>query len=286
MFGKLISAIPTPFDKDDYIDTLTLEQFLKSLANSGSDAIVAAGSTGEGTSLSLEERLYLFELCKKLAPKGLKVIGNVGTNNTNQTINLICMADFLDIDGYLCIVPYYVLPTQDGIYEHFKAIAKSTSKPIIIYNCPKRCGVEISFETIIKLHNECSNIVGIKHSSNDLTLIRKIKEKLPEFQVFIGNDEMLVEGIKNGADGVISVASNIIGNEVKLIMEEIFKDELDNDLLMYYKNFVNLLNIETNPISLKYILSKKYINFRNLRLPLTKLSKNKCNTIDKFFELN
>ena len=134
MFGKVISAIPTPFDKEDNIDTLTLEQYLINIANSGSSAIVAGGSTGEGTSLSLEERLYLFELCKRLAPSGLKVIGNIGTNNTNQTINLVCMADFLDLDGYLCIVPYYVLPTQEGIFQHFKAIADATDKPIIIYS--------------------------------------------------------------------------------------------------------------------------------------------------------
>ena len=133
MFGKVISAIPSPFDKEDNIDTLTLEQYLINIANSGSSAIVVGGSTGEGTSLSLEERLYLFELCKKLAPSSLKVIANIGTNNTNQTINLVCMADFLDLDGYLCVVPYYVLPTQDGIFEHFKAIADATDKPIIIY---------------------------------------------------------------------------------------------------------------------------------------------------------
>ena len=286
MFGKVISAIPTPFDKDDNIDTLTLEQYLKNIASSGSDAIVAGGTTGEGTSLSLEERLYLFELCKKLAPSDLKVIANIGTNNTNQTINLVCMADFLDLDGYLCVVPYYVLPTQDGIYQHFKAIADATDKPIILYNCPKRCGCEIELNTILRLVKECPNIIGIKHSSNNMEMIKDLKLLIPDFLVYIGNDECLLEGLENGADGVISVVSNLIGMDVKEIIDNHVKDVIDDSLNEYYMIMVDLLKTSTNPIPLKYILSKKYSNFRNLRLPLTKLDYSSKEKIDKILGLN
>ena len=286
MFGKVISAIPTPFDKEDNIDTLTLEQYLINIANSGSSAIVAGGSTGEGTSLSLEERLYLFELCKRLAPSGLKVIGNIGTNNTNQTINLVCMADFLDLDGYLCIVPYYVLPTQEGIFQHFKAIADATDKPIIIYNCPKRCGCEINPETILRLVKECPNIIGLKHASNDTDYIKIVRKLIPDLLIYVGNDEVLLEGLEKGADGIISVVSNLIGMDVNEIIENHQKQVKDESLIEYYNIMVELLKCSTNPIPLKYILSKKYSNFKHLRLPLTKLDYDLRNKIDKILGLN
>jgi len=286
MFGKIISAIPTPFDKDDNIDTLTLEQYLKNIALSGSSAIVAGGSTGEGTSLSLEERLYLFELCKKLAPNNLKVIANIGTNNTNQTINLVCMADFLDLDGYLCVVPYYVLPTQEGIFQHFKAIAEATDKPIIIYNCPNRCGVEISPQTVLRLVKECPNIIGIKHASKNVNYIEELRSLIPDFYIYVGDDEVLIEGLDKGADGVISVVSNLIGMDVKEIIENHEKEVKDESLIEYYKIMVELLKTSSNPIPLKYILSKKYSNFKNLRLPLTNLDVDSKNKIDKILGLN
>lgn len=286
MFGKVISAIPSPFDKEDNIDTLTLEQYLINIANSGSSAIVVGGSTGEGTSLSLEERLYLFELCKKLAPSSLKVIANIGTNNTNQTINLVCMADFLDLDGYLCVVPYYVLPTQDGIFEHFKAIADATDKPIIIYNCPNRCGVNIEPNTVLRIVKECPNVIGIKHASKDVDYIKEIRTLIPDFLIYVGDDEVLLEGLENGADGTISVVSNLIGMDVKEIIENFEKNVIDESLIEYYKIMVELLKCSTNPIPLKYILSKKYSNFKHLRLPLTKLDQNSKQKIDKILGLN
>ena len=286
MFGKVISAIPTPFDKEDNIDTLTLEQYLINIANSGSSAIVAGGSTGEGTSLSLEERLYLFELCKRLAPTGLKVIGNIGTNNTNQTINLVCMADFLDLDGYLCIVPYYVLPTQEGIFQHFKAIAEATDKPIIIYNCPKRCGCEIEPNTILRLVKECPNIIGLKHASNNTDYIKEVRTLIPDLLIYVGNDDVLLEGLEKGADGTISVVSNLIGMDVNEIIENHQKQVKDESLIEYYDIMVELLKCSTNPIPLKYILSKKYSNFKHLRLPLTKLDYDLRNKIDKILGLN
>ena len=286
MFGKVISAIPTPFDKEDNIDTLTLEQYLINIANSGSSAIVAGGSTGEGTSLSLEERLYLFELCKRLAPTGLKVIGNIGTNNTNQTINLVCMADFLDLDGYLCIVPYYVLPTQEGIFQHFKAIAEATDKPIIIYNCPKRCGCEIEPNTILRLVKECPNIIGLKHASNNTDYIKEVRTLIPDLLIYVGNDDVLLEGLEKGADGTISVVSNLIGMDVNEIIENHQKQVKDESLIEYYDIMVELLKCSTNPIPLKYILSKKYSNFKHLRLPLTKLDYDLRNKIDRILGLN
>lgn len=281
MFGELISAIPTPFDQDNNIDTLTLEQFLKSVAAGGSDSIVAAGTTGEGTSLTLEERLYLFELCKKLAPKYLKVIGNVGTNNTIQTQNLICMADFLDLDGYMCAIPYYVKPTQEGIYQHFKSIASVTDKPIIIYNCPSRCGCSIEVETILRIVEECPNIIGIKHASNDLDFIRQLKKMLPDFKVYIGDDKMLIGGLRAGADGIISVTANVFGRDVLEVIENFRNNVEDANLIDYVDLLSQMMFLQTNPIPIKYILSKKYTNFKNLRLPLTPLDKEYQNYIDQ-----
>lgn len=281
MFGKLISAIPTPFDQDNNIDTLTLEQFIKGVASGGSDAIVAAGTTGEGTSLSLEERLYLFELCKKLSPKYLKVIGNTGTNNTRQTQDLVCMADFLDLDGYMCVVPYYVKPTQEGIYQHFKAIATVTDKPIIIYNCPGRCGVGIAVQTVVKLARDCPNIIAIKHASQDMVFIKELRQALPHFTIYIGDDKMLLSGLRAGADGIISVTSNIFGRDVLEIIENHQNNIEDTNLIDFVDLMSELLFIETNPIPIKYILSKKYSSFKNLRLPLTPLESEHQRYIDK-----
>ncbi len=284
MFGQLISAIPTPFDQDNNIDTLTLEQFLKNVAAGGSDAIVAAGTTGEGTSLSLEERLYLFELCKKLSPQHLKVIGNIGTNNTSQTQDLICMADFLDLDGYMCIVPYYVKPTQEGIFMHFKAIATVTDKPIIIYNCPDRCGVGIEVETVVRLAKECPNIVAIKHASTDMNFVRKLRFLLPDFTIYCGDDRMLIPSLRAGANGIVSVAANVFGRDILEVIEN-YHDQTEDPNLIDFVDFMSeLMFVETNPIPLKYILSKKYGNFKNVRLPLTQLSQEHKNYIDRFIE--
>ena len=283
MFGKIISAVVTPFNEDYSIDYDSFLKILNHLVNTHSDAIVVAGTTGEGPTLSINEKLNLIKFAKDHLPKKIKVIVGIGSNNTQETIKTIKKFNKTNVDGYLIVTPYYNKPSQEGIYTHFKMIDKVSIKPIIIYNVYSRCGVETSFNTIIRLYHDCNNIVGLKHASSNISLISSLKKEMPNFLVYGGEDRYILDVFKNKGDGIISVITNYYGNEVYELIKD-YENNFENiTLYEYIQMLAEIAFIESSPAPIKYILSKHNLLINQLRLPLVPLSSPFKQLIDNIF---
>ena len=284
MFGKIISAVVTPFNEDYSIDYDSFLKILNHLVNTHSDAIVVAGTTGEGPTLSVNEKLNLIKFAKEHLPKKIKVIVGIGSNNTQETIKTIKKFNKTNVDGYLIVTPYYNKPSQEGIYIHFKMIDKVSIKPIIIYNVYSRCGVETSFNTIIRLYHDCNNIVGLKHASSNISLISSLKKEMPNFLVYGGEDRYILDVFKNKGDGIISVITNYYGNEVYELIKD-YENNFENiTLYEYIQMLAEIAFIESSPAPIKYILSKHNLLINQLRLPLVPLSSPFKQLIDNIIE--
>ncbi len=272
MFGKIITAVVTPFDENNNIDFESLKKLLNHLAETHTDSVVIAGTTGEGSTLSLNEKINLFTFAKENLPKRIKVIAAIGTNNTMETIKIVKRVNKINVDGYLIITPYYNKPSQEGIYQHFKAIDSISTKPILVYNVASRCGVEANFQTLIRLYHDCNHIVGLKHASKNITLISSLKKEMPQFLIYGGEDHFILDVLKNGGDGIISVITNYYGNEVYELIQD-FHNGFENMTLYEYTQMIaEIAFIESSPAPIKYILYKHGLILNHLRLPLVPLS--------------
>lgn len=273
LFGT-ITAIVTPFKKNLEIDYTALKNLIDFQIKSKIDAIVVAGTTGEGATLSLTEKTELIkrtvEYCKGRVP----VIAGTGSNNTEDTIKLSMIAQKNGANALLIVAPYYNKPTQSGLYEHYKLIADSVNLPQIIYNVPGRTSVNISAETQVKIAKNCKNVIGTKEASGNLGQMMEIIKNAPlGFNVVSGDDALALPAIALGAKGVVSVISNYapveFGKLIRLALLNKFKEaeKLQYQLL----DLMNLNFIESNPIPVKYILSKMRLIKETYRLPLTQL---------------
>ena len=284
MFGKIISAVVTPFNEDYSIDYDSFLKILNHLVNTHCDSIVVAGTTGVGPTLSINEKLNLIKFAKDHLPKKIKVIVGIGSNNTQETIKTIKKFNKTNVDGYLIVTPYYNKPSQEGIYTHFKMIDKVSIKPIIIYNVYSRCGVETSFNTIIRLYHDCNHIVGLKHASSNISLISSLKKEMPNFLVYGGEDRYILDVFKNKGDGIISVITNYYGNEVYELIKD-YENNFENiTLYEYIQMLAEIAFIESSPAPIKYILSKHNLLINQLRLPLVPLSSPFKQLIDNIIE--
>lgn len=260
---EIFTALITPFNQDHSIDYPGLYRIMDRLINEGNKSFLLCGTTGETSTLKLEERRALVE---KILEKydQIRVMVGICSNSTAEVIRHIDMyKENPRIYAYLVIVPYYIRPNQNGLYKHFDLIATSTNKKIMIYNNPHRCGVSIDVSTVIRLANKHKNIIGMKQCGA-LKDIQEIKEALPQFKVYIGDDHLLLEGLKQRADGIISVTSHL---EYPLI-EEICKNENAFDD-RYLKLISEYIFIEPSPAPIKYILSRLGYIQNILRSPLT-----------------
>ena len=272
MFGKLITAVVTPFDENGNIDYCAFKKILDHLVSTHTDSIVVAGTTGESSTLSANEKINLFIFAKQNVPKRIKIIAGIGSNNTSETIKFVKKVNKTNVDGYLIITPYYNKPSQEGIYQHFKAIDNVSTKPIIIYNVISRCGVEASYQTLIRLYHDCNHIVGLKHASKNISLISSLKKEMPDFLIYGGEDHYILDVFKNNGDGVISVISNYYGNEVYELIND-YENGFENiTLYEYIQMLAEITFIESSPAPIKYILFKHNLLLNNLRLPLVPLS--------------
>lgn len=263
---EIFTALVTPFNADQSIDYPGLYRIMDHLIDQGNKSFLLCGTTGETSTLKLEERRVLVEKILDKYPS-IRVIVGICSNSTSQVIRHIEMyKDHPRIYAFLVIVPYYIKPNQNGIFKHFDLIASSTQKKIMIYNIPSRCGVAIEVNTVIRLANKHKNIIGMKQCG-PLEEIHMIKDALPTFKVYVGDDHLLLEGLKERADGIISVSSHL---DFPLI-EEICKHENIFDD-RYLKLISEYVFIEPSPAPIKYILNQLGYIQNILRSPLTPIS--------------
>lgn len=281
--GRLITAMVTPFDETGEVDYERTKRLALALLKSGSDGLVIAGTTGESPTLSREEKLRLFTEVKSAIGSQGSIIAGCGNNNTRESIRLTMEAEKTGVDAILLVVPSYNKPTQEGLFQHFKAIAESTSLPCILYNVPSRTVTSISVDTVIRL-SQISNIVGIKEASGDLEQTAKIiKDTDKDFIVWSGNDSDTLPIMALGGYGVVSIASHLVGNQIKKMMND-FLEARTQEAAVLHRDLLPLVNalfVISNPIPIKYALNHIGFQVGKPRLPLTEPDENSKVIIEK-----
>ncbi|MBO5384978.1 4-hydroxy-tetrahydrodipicolinate synthase [bacterium] len=273
--GEVITAMVTPMEKSGAIDYDKVESLAKHLIESGSDALLVAGTTGESPTLTNEEEIELVDSVKRAVANKAKIILGAGSNSTESAIEYTKFAQKEGVDAILSVVPYYNKPNQRGMIEHFSAVAEATDLPIILYNIPGRTGVNMLPETVAHLARKYNNIVGVKQSFGDMDQVTELRMLCPEdFVIYSGDDSLTLPMLSLGAHGVISVASHIFGSEIKSMIRNFKSGELiaaRNMQKKLYPAFRKLF-MAPNPTPVKAALSYKgYIN-DYVRKPLVTLT--------------
>ncbi len=273
--GEVITAMITPFNSKREIDYDKAEALAKHLITNGTDAILVAGTTGEGPTLTHEEEFELLSTVKRAVANKAKVIMNAGSNSTDTAVMSAKWAQKEEVDAILSVVPYYNKPSQKGMFEHFSAIAESTNLPIIIYNIPSRTGVNILPETVAELAEKHQNIVAIKQSFGDMDKITEMKLCCPEdFTIYSGDDSLTLPMMSLGARGVVSVASHVFGSQIKSMIRNYKNGEFLPAVNMHKKLYpaFRKLFMAPNPVPVKAVLAHKGIIEDYVRKPLVELN--------------
>ena len=274
MFRGTFTALVTPF-RDDAIDTAAFEKLIEAQIAAGITGIVAVGTTGESPTLSHEEREQVIRLAVTAANKRCQVLAGTGSNATHHAAADTKMAEKLGVDGALLVAPYYNKPSQEGLFRHFKAIAEATSLPIMLYNIPGRCGVDIGPDTVVRLAKECRNITSIKEASGSVERVSELHVRLPEsFTILSGDDSMTLPFMSVGAAGVVSVASNLFPAEVCLLVHAYQTGDVKSAKRLHRKMFPLFkdLFIEPNPVPVKTALGWRGAMSGEVRLPLCEMT--------------
>lgn len=267
-------AIVTPFNEDGSIDFESLGRLLDFHLENKTDAIIIAGTTGEASTMTDEEQIEIVKFTVDKINGRIPVIAGAGSNDTRHGIELSKMCEEVGADGLLQVTPYYNKTSQRGLYKHFEAIANKVSIPIILYDVPGRTGMTIAPETVAELA-KLSNIVGLKDATGDLGYTCKVKSLVPEdFSIYSGNDDVVVPLLSLGGTGVISVWANICPIEVHNMCEYFFKGDIKKayEIQIKYKELIDALFMEPNPIPIKSAMNIMSMNAGNLRLPLYEAS--------------
>lgn len=274
MFRGTYTAIVTPF-RDGEIDVAALERLVEGQIAAGITGIVPVGTTGESPTLSHEEKHRVIELAVKIASGRCQVIAGTGSNSTKDAVAATTAAEKLGVDGALVVAPYYNKPSQEGMYRHFQTIARASSLPIVLYNIPGRCAVDISVDTVERLATACPNISSIKEASGSVDRIGELRARLPAaFTILSGDDSLTLPFMSVGAVGVVSVASNLIPAEVCALVRAQAAGsakvalELHQKLLPLFKH----LFIEPNPVPVKTALAWRGMMSPECRLPLCEMT--------------
>lgn len=287
-FGGLGVALITPMHEDGSIDFQSLKKLVDHVVEGGTDYLVVLGSTGETSTISKEEQRAILDTVIAQNDKRIPIVlGSLAGNNTQEMVSTISSYDFTGVDGILIASPSYVKPTQEGLYQHYKAISEVSPLPILLYNVPSRTSCHISSNTTIRLAKECKNIVGIKDASSDMRLAnRMIKHAPKDFAILSGDDETGVGLLAYGGHGIISVIGNIYPKEWTQIihgaLEGDYRTVVRLNSAMY--DIHNLLYVEGNPTGIKSAAQIKGICGNHLRLPLRPLSPSVYTELEKTME--
>jgi 4-hydroxy-tetrahydrodipicolinate synthase len=274
MFTGTYTAIVTPF-RNGKLDEPAFERLIKLQVKAGVDGIVPVGTTGESPTVDYDEHIRVIELAVKYAAHKVKIIAGSGANSTKEAIYLTQKAEKVGADASLQVTPYYNKPTQEGLFQHFHAVARSTKLPIILYSIPGRSGIEIAVDTVDRLAHDSVNIVGIKESSGNPDRVSQLRATLgTKFTILCGDDSMTLPFMAVGAHGVISVASNVIPREVSHLVKAfaLGKSAMAIKLHDKYFQLFKDLFIETNPIPVKAALAMMGLIHEEYRLPMVPMS--------------
>ncbi len=277
IFGRVMTAMVTPFNPEGGVDYATAEALAAHLADHGSDTLVICGTTGESPTLSWDEEFALFQAVQQAVSGRAKVVAGAGSNSTAEAISATEQANRLRLDGTLQVVPYYNKPPQEGLYQHFRAIAESNPDlPLILYNVPGRTSQNLLPETVSRLA-EISNVVAVKEASGNLDQVSQVRRSTPDdFGIYSGDDSLTLPMLAVGAQGVISVASHLVGDRLQQMIRAFEQGQsqaatqIHLDLFPLFKALFHV----TNPIPVKAALAMQGWSVGGTRLPLADKSEN------------
>lgn len=281
-------ALVTPFNTDGSVDFVSLEKLVNHCINGGLEYLVALGTTGESATLNKSEKKQVVDCITKTANGRVPVVIGIGGNNTADVIETIKNTDFTGITAILSVSPYYNKPTQEGIYQHYKAIAEVAPKPIILYNVPGRTSSNILPATTLRLANDFKNIVAVKEASGNMEQIMDIIQHKPEgFLVISGDDALTLPIIAAGGDGVISVVANAFPKQFSDMVRHTLKGDVAAARPLHYSltEIIKLLFAEGNPGGVKAALKQLGVMDDNVRLPLVKVTQNTYSQLEERVKL-
>ncbi|UTR10815.1 4-hydroxy-tetrahydrodipicolinate synthase [Evansella sp. LMS18] len=285
-FGRVATAMVTPFDSKGNIDFQKTTKLLEYLIANGTDAVVVAGTTGESPTLSNEEKLALFEHTVKVVDGRIPVVAGTGSNNTYASVELTRKAESAGVDAVMLVAPYYNKPSQKGMYEHFKTIAEKTSLPVMIYNVPGRTVVSIDADTTIKL-SQIKNVVAVKEASGDLDQMTKIIANTPDdFLLYSGDDSLTLPVMAIGGAGIVSVASHVIGNEMQEMIRAYDSGDV-KEAAQVHQRILPVMKgmfMAPNPAPVKTALQLKGLDVGGVRLPLLPLSSEERSDLSRIMD--
>jgi 4-hydroxy-tetrahydrodipicolinate synthase len=274
MFRGTFTALVTPF-RESAIDFTALRNLIESQIAAGIDGIIAVGTTGESPTLTHDERKGVIRCAIETANKRCLVLAGTGSYSTRDAIAATQEAEKLGVDGALLVSPYYNKPSQEGLFRHFSAIAKSTPLRLMLYNIPGRCGVDIAAETVARIQSDCPNVVSIKEAGGNVDRVSELRARLPDaFTVLSGDDGLTLPFLAAGAVGVVSVASNLLPREMCDLVDAFANGDLKRAEGLHRKLYwlFKDLFIEPNPVPIKTALSWRGTILAEVRLPLCEMS--------------
>ncbi|NAO99913.1 4-hydroxy-tetrahydrodipicolinate synthase [Halomonas sp. MG34] len=286
-FGRVLTAMVTPFDHTGEIDYDQTDILIEYLLENGTDGLVIAGTTGESPTLSVDEKVNLFKHVVKVVKKRVPVLAGTGSNSTAASIQLTKEAEKCGVDAVMLVAPYYNKPNQRGMYEHFKTIANATTLPVMLYNIPGRSVVKLTADTIIEL-SKIPNIVSVKESTGDLDQAAEIIENTSDdFSLYSGDDSMTLPMLSIGADGIISVSSHIVGNEMQEMVNLYLNGDVKQAAAKHRKlvPVMSALFTSPSPTPVKAALQMKGIETGSVRLPLLPLTDEERNLLKEKIDM-
>lgn len=284
-FGRVLTAMVTPLDRELKVNINNTKKLARYLVENGSDGLVVCGTTGESPTLSKEEKIALYTAVVEEVGGEATVIAGTGSYDTAESIALTKMAERTGVDGVMLVAPYYNKPSQEGLYQHFTAIAQSTKLPVMLYNIPGRTGINILPATVARLAHNVPNIVAIKEAAGIMDQVSELKQSLPdEFAIYSGDDSLTLPLLALGAKGIVSVASHVIGTQIQEMIQAYVQGNVSKATRLHAKLYPVFkgMFISTNPVPVKEALNLMGINVGGVRLPLVNLPTEEK---DKFKEL-
>lgn len=270
-FGRMITAMVTPFTSSGELDLPRAAELAQKLLAEGSDGLVLCGTTGESPTVPYDQKLKLFHTVVEAVGDQAPLIANVGDNCTEDSVDFARKAVTIGVDAIMAVVPYYNKPPQEGLYRHFRSIAEAVDVPVILYNIPARCVINLEPETVLRLAHDCDNIVALKQANPDLSQVATILDGAPDgFEVFSGDDELTLPMMALGATGVISVVSHIAGVRFKAMIDALASGNHTRALRIHLEllPLMKVLFITANPIMVKKALALIDFSVGGVRLPL------------------